>query len=251
MKFLADSRRVFHKKSFWRPRQLVGYFRLYLWFCLQIRSKMMTNYTDDRIKSLNRTNLILRKLICQTPTNRSKVQRPVQCDTLFVHKNTGVVSPKTELSQPKFQSCSGFLEVPLRYRVTIREFHEWHDTTFASFSARIPTSQRGILSTAVSTTKTKSVCIPCWWRRTVVLSIQVANVVLTTVVADQSEARTQSREAVAKMALASDVVVVQVSRQLPTPRVVHRQRIQRRLHSSRQGKGNAKETQQQSQLENT
>ena len=53
---------------------------------------------------------------------------------------------------------------------------------------------------------------------TVVLSIKVANVVLTTVVADQSEARTQSPEAVARMALASDVVVVQVSRQLPTPR---------------------------------
>ena len=47
----------------------------------------------------------------------------------------------------------------------------------------------------------------------VVLSIQVANVVLTTV-ADQSVARTQSPESVAKMALASDVVVVvQVSRQ--------------------------------------
>ena len=52
----------------------------------------------------------------------------------------------------------------------------------------------------------------------VVLSIQVANVVLTTVVADQSVARTQSPEAVTKMALASDVVVVQVSRQLLTPR---------------------------------
>ena len=36
----------------------------------------------------------------------------------------------------------------------------------------------------------------------------MANMVLTTVVADQSEARTQSPEAVAKMALASDVVVV-------------------------------------------
>ena len=72
----------------------------------------------------------------------------------------------------------------------------------------------------------------CWWRRkwrlpvvsrhtlllAVVLSIQVANVVLTTVVTDQSVARTQSPEAVTKMALASDVVVVQVSRQLPTPR---------------------------------
>ena len=44
----------------------------------------------------------------------------------------------------------------------------------------------------------------------VVLSIQVANVVLTTVVADQSVASTLSPEAVAKMALASDVVVVRV-----------------------------------------
>ena len=35
----------------------------------------------------------------------------------------------------------------------------------------------------------------------VVVSIQVANVVLTTVVADQSVARTQSPEAVAKMGL--------------------------------------------------
>ena len=145
------------------------------------------------------------------------------------------MSPKTELSQPRFQSCSGFLEVTLRYRVTIRDFHEWHDTSLVSFSARIPSSQRGILSTAVSTAKTRSVCIPCWWRRkwrlpvvkltylapllAVVLSIQVANVVLTTFVADQSVARTQSPEAVTKKkALASDLVVVQVSRQLPTPR---------------------------------
>ena len=45
----------------------------------------------------------------------------------------------------------------------------------------------------------------------------MANVVLTTVVADQSVARTQFPEDVAKMALASDVVVVQVSRQLLTP----------------------------------
>ena len=44
-----------------------------------------------------------------------------------------------------------------------------------------------------------------------VLSIQVANVVLTTVVADQSEARTQSPESVAKIALTSDVVVVHTS----------------------------------------
>ena len=55
--------------------------------------------------------------------------------------------------------------VPLRYRISIREFHEWHDTTLVSFSTRIPTSQRGILATAVSTAKTRSVCVPCWWRR--------------------------------------------------------------------------------------
>ena len=98
-KFVADSRRVFHKSSFWRPRRLVpGYFCLYLWFCLQERSKVMTNCTDDQIKSLTRTNLILRKLICQTPTNRSEEQCLVQFDTLFVHKSTSVVSPKNELS---------------------------------------------------------------------------------------------------------------------------------------------------------
>ena len=98
-KFVADSRRVFHKSEFGRPRRLVqGYFRLYLWFCLQTRSKVMTNCTEDQIKSLTRTNLILRRLIRQTPTNRSEGQCLVQFDTLFVHRSTGVVSPKTELS---------------------------------------------------------------------------------------------------------------------------------------------------------
>ena len=56
---------------------------------------MVTNCTDDQIKSLTRTNLILRKLICQTPTNRSEVQCVVQFDTLF----TGVlVSCRQKLS---------------------------------------------------------------------------------------------------------------------------------------------------------
>ena len=88
----------------------------------------------------------------------------------------------------------------------------------------------------------------------VVLSIQVANVVLTTVVADQSEARTQSPEAVAKMALASDVVVVvQVSRQLPKPRSrspsTDPRMVAQYLTRERQQQS-AKETQQQSQSEN-
>ena len=82
----------------------------------------------------------------------------------------------------------------------------------------------------------------------VVLSIQVANVVLTTVVADQSEARYQSREAVAKMALTSDVVVVQVSRQLPKPR--DPRKVAQYLTRERQQQSE-KETQQQSQLENS
>ena len=82
----------------------------------------------------------------------------------------------------------------------------------------------------------------------------MANVVLTTVVADQSEARTQSPEAVAKMALASDVVVVQVSRQLPTPRgrspSTDPRKVAQYLTRERQQQS-AKETQQQSQLENS
>ena len=86
----------------------------------------------------------------------------------------------------------------------------------------------------------------------VVLSIQVANAVLTTVVADQSVARTQSPEAVAKMAFASDVVVVQVSRQLLTPRgrspSTDPRKVAQYLTRERQQQS-AEETQQQSQLE--
>ena len=86
----------------------------------------------------------------------------------------------------------------------------------------------------------------------------MANVVLITVVADQSVARTQSPEAVTKMALASDVVVVvvvvQVSRQLLTPRgrspTTDPRKIAQYLSRERQHQS-AKETQQQSQLENS
>ena len=78
--------------------------------------------------------------------------------------------------------------------------------------------------------------------------------VLTTVVADQSEAGTQYPEAVAKMALASDVVVVRVSRQLPKPRgrspSTDPRKVAQYLTRERQQQS-AKETQQQSQLENS
>ena len=89
----------------------------------------------------------------------------------------------------------------------------------------------------------------------VVLSIQVANVVLTTVVADQSVARTQSPESVTKTALASDVVVVvQVSRQLLTPRSRSPTTNPRKIAQclAREGQQqSAKEKQQQSQVENS
>ena len=82
-----------------------------------------------------------------------------------------------------------------------------------------------------------------------VLSIQVANVVLTTVVADQFVATTQSPEAVTKMALASDVAVVQVLRQLLTPRgrspTTDPRKIAQCLSRERQQQS-AKEMQQQS-----
>ena len=89
----------------------------------------------------------------------------------------------------------------------------------------------------------------------VVVSIQVANVVLATVVTEQFVDRTQSPEAVAKMALASDVVVVvQVSRQLLTPRgrspTTDPGEIVRCL--AREGqRQSAKEMQQGSQVENS
>ena len=164
-KLVADSRRVFHKSPFRSPRRLVqGYSCLYLGFCLQIRSKVMTNCTDDQIKSLTRANLILRELICKTPTNRSESNDLCNLISCWFTRILVSCRQKTDLSLPRFQSCSRFLEVPLGYRVSIREFHEWNDTTLVSFSARIPTSQRGSLSTAVSTAKTKSIRIPCWWR---------------------------------------------------------------------------------------
>ena len=82
----------------------------------------------------------------------------------------------------------------------------------------------------------------------------MANVVLTTVVADQSVARSQSPEAVTKMALAYDVAVVQVSRQLPTPRglspTMDPRKVAQYLSRERQ-QVSVKETQQQSQLKNS
>ena len=74
----------------------------------------------------------------------------------------------------------------------------------------------------------------------------MANVVLTTVVVDQSVARTQSPESV--------IVVVQVSRQLLTPRgrspTTDPRKTAQYLSRERQQQS-AKETQQQSQFENS
>ena len=96
-----------------------------------------------------------------------------------------------------------FLEVPLRYWVTIRDFHEWHAVTSVSSSAlhcqiQEHSSQVGGGEICDCQFNIVGGC----------LSIRVVNV-LTTVLAEQSVARTQSLVVVVKMDLASDVVVTQ------------------------------------------
>ena len=76
----------------------------------------------------------------------------------------------------------------------------------------------------------------------------MANVVLTTVEANQSEARTQSLDAVAKMAFASDVVV-QVSRQLLKTRGRSPSTDPRKVDKGKAA--SLQETQQKSQLGNS
>ena len=44
----------------------------------------MTSCTDNQIKTSTRTDLVLRKLICQAPTNHSKWQGLAQLDTMLV-----------------------------------------------------------------------------------------------------------------------------------------------------------------------
>ena len=168
-----------------------------------------------------------------------------------------------------FNRAPGSLEVPLRYRISIRDFHEWHDTTLVSFPLAFqpvneascrplsPQPKPGVFASHVGgggSGDCQSLAdIPC----NVVGGGPVnpsGDVVLTTVVADQSVARTQSPEAVAKMALASDVDVVQVSRQLPTPRgrspSTHPRKVAPYLSRERQQQS-VKETQQRSQLKNS
>ena len=132
-------------------------------------------------------------------------------------------------------------EVPLRYRVTIREFHEWHDTTLVSFSARIPTSQRSICRPLSPQPKPglfashvggggsgdcQSLADFLATLLAVVLSIQVANVVLTTVVADHSEARISPLKLWPTWHLRLMLLLYRSHGNCRSPGVVHRQRIQ-------------------------
>ena len=233
--FVADARSVLHESPFQSSCCLVQrYSCLYLRLCFQIRAKVMTHCTDNQFKPLTRTDLVLRKLICQTSTNCSEGQCLVQFNTLFVHRSTGVVSPKTELSQPRF-SVEHLVPESLTSEQDHGPLFPWW-TCHCPFSLFRSDSNQStqhlvdrrlhyqiqehlhpmLVAAGVAIASRSLTYIATLLA--VVLSIQVANVVLTTVVADQSVARTQSPEAVTKMALASDVVVVQVSRQLPTPR---------------------------------
>ena len=96
------------------------------------------------------TDLLRRKFVCQVLTNRSERKGLVQLDTMIVRRGIGVVSPKTELPQPRLQSSTWFLKVPLRNRIAVRYFHGGRATALVAFPARIPTSPRSLLSTAVT-----------------------------------------------------------------------------------------------------
>ena len=52
------------------------------------------------------TDLLRRKFVCQAPTNRSERKGLVQLDTMIVRRGIGVVSPKTEVPQPRLQSST-------------------------------------------------------------------------------------------------------------------------------------------------
>ena len=86
------------------------------------------NESDDVLhrqpdQHLIRTDLVLRKLICQTPTNRSMWQGLAQFDTMLVRRSTCDMAPKTDHPQPRFQSSTWFLKVPLRAWIAVRDFH--------------------------------------------------------------------------------------------------------------------------------
>ena len=85
-----------------------------------------------------------------TSTNRSEKKGLVQLDTMIERRSIGVVSPKTELPQPRLQSSTWFLRVPLRNGIAVRYFHGGRATALVAFPARIPTSPRSLLSTAVT-----------------------------------------------------------------------------------------------------
>ena len=74
----------------------------------------------------------------------------MQLDTMIVRSGIGVESPKTELPQPRLQSRTWFLKVPLRNKIAVRYFRGGRATALVAFPARIPSSPRSLLSTAVT-----------------------------------------------------------------------------------------------------
>ena len=70
------------------------------------------------------------------------------------------MSPETELPQPRFQTSTRFLA----NRIAVRDFHGGWATSLITFSTRIPSSPRAVLSTTVDTHKSSWRRIPCWWR---------------------------------------------------------------------------------------
>ena len=110
----------------------------------------VVRYRATSACTLGFTDLLRRKFVCQAPTNRTERKGLVQLDTMIERRSIGVVSPKTELPQPRLQSSTWFLRVPLRNRIAVRCFHGGRATALVAFPARIPTSTRSLLSTAVT-----------------------------------------------------------------------------------------------------
>ena len=72
----------------------------------QVRSKVIAYCSNDQIEPLTRTDLLLTELIGQASTNRSERKRLVQFDSVLEWGRAGIMSPKTELTQPRSQTAT-------------------------------------------------------------------------------------------------------------------------------------------------
>ena len=104
----------------------------------QIRSKVMACCSNDQFEPLTRTDLLLTELICQASTNRGG---SALYNWMLVCGRAGVMSPKTELTQTRFQTSTWFLKIPLRNGIVARDFHGGLATSLKTIPADSVKSQ--------------------------------------------------------------------------------------------------------------